>query len=87
MLTPFLILGFGQDALVSSELYRCKVPFVILTRRSQNASMKLDSFPDLIPHIRYAETIEVPVLLELHNEFKFGEILNFAANSLYKTQK
>ncbi len=88
MLTRYLILGFGQDALLSAlELYRCKVPFMILTRRSQNASIKLKNFPYLIPHIRYAESIDVPVLLELKDEFKFGEILNFAANSFVQDSK
>jgi len=84
----YLIIGLGQDALLSAlKLFEEGSQFKIIVRRSQSVSNKLKVFTKLTNHIQYIDNIDAAELLKIYNDFPFDEILNFAANSYVQDSK
>jgi len=78
----YLIISFGQDGYITAQkLYKMKIPFMVLARRSQSVSEKLNRSPHLKNFVVYSEIIDISTLIEIKKTFGFEEILNFAANS------
>jgi GDPmannose 4,6-dehydratase len=77
-----LILGFGQDAILMSQiLAKNKIDFKIIARRSPKLNIKIKQSG--IPVDRFIQVGEISsaCLLKLKEYFDFSHIFNFAANS------
>ena len=77
-----LILGFGQDAILTSKkLSEENIGYRIMTRRSSGVIKKIETYDINYKNIIYVEEINEINLLKTKEEFDYTHVFNFAANS------
>lgn len=78
----FLIIGFGQDAvLMACHLHSLGCEYRILLRRSSAIPKKIEDSGVDRSKIVYCESIDEIALLKLFSDFPYTHVFNFAANS------
>lgn len=83
-----LIIGLGQDGRLMSDFLDAKeVPFRAIIRRSSYSVSQVGDAGISSENILYRSALSAEELLDIHRNFAFTHIFNFAANSFVQESK